>query len=595
MSGLIANRYRIDSLLEYGGTVYQAFDVPLGRTVAIKMIPGHRLEETEIVEGFQQQAAAAARLAHSNVVRVYDVTEHETRRQGTKNSQPVIVMEYVPGRNLLHYIRQREALPSENLDDPFDRKLDIVVQVCRGLHHGHEQGMVHGAINPQNIRVTPAGEARILNFGIAPVGEASVRRYMSPEQLEAGAGIDRRSDVFSLGVVLYELLALVPPFAVEPTGEFQPIEVHLPDSAPELIEAVNRSLARDPADRFPDCKAFETALTAVRHRVPREEDRGAARLDEEGGRRVRETLNSARAAGDEGYFEWALALLDDVLRSDPGNEEAASLRATVLVGKERREKAAGLLEQAREAQSGGEVAAAGLLALEAWKLDPRSGDAEKLFEQTQAALRGRREGKELPRDHRVSRMTGLTALRQPPEPASEPEELPSGEAAEFPEPGSSDWTEGDSRPRSWASRFSRVIVPLLGLALLAGGVWLAIRDETGPTPVTASPGAPALTPAPGTVALDIVPWSTVESIIRVSDGRAMEHEELETPCVLSLPAGEYLLTVSHPEFGSHRLPLDVRSGELTSVEYSLLSLQEMQEELSPVEGRNPSDRGDAGR
>jgi hypothetical protein len=78
-----------------------------------------------------------------------------------------------------------------------------------------------------------------------------------------------------------------------------------------------------------------------------------------------------------------------------------------------------------------------------------------------------------------------------------------------------------------------------------------------------------------------VPWSRVESIVRVSDGHVMEHGELETPCVLSLPAGQYLLTVSHPNYGSHRLPIDVRSGEVSRLEYSLLSAEEMERAISP--------------
>jgi len=620
---LIANRYRIDRPLDVGAVAFQAYDLQLSRSVVVKCLPAHRTREPRFARQFYQEATAAARLTHPNLVGVYDVCENGAHAPDGKPNgpDPFMVLEWVAGSDLRAYLATRESLPSDEVDDSFERRLNFLIEVCRGLHHGHEQGVIHRSVNPENIRVTPTGHAKILNFGITPFRKPASRRYLSPEQLEGQAKPDRRSDLFSLGVVLYELLFGVHPFEAETEdatasrilgGKYRGAEDLLPGCAGELSEIVNRLLARDPAERFEDGKLLESELRRLRSRLGEEKEAcrtrlvslraalkkdtrsqnpGQARLfdlavlesadpssedyehllrscNELGGviervkrqAQIEKMIDSAEADANAGQFEAAFALLADVIRADPGNARAQSLETKLR----RRKEVSSLLQEARQSEAEHDVAMACILALQAVQLDPDASDARAEFERLQAVLRIRKEQAQLPvavSESRAEENVGL--IPRAPAPARAP-------------------------ARFLGSRFLSRVVPILGVLLLLGFVWIALtREGPGPAPVSARNvpvrNVPAATKAQAprfsTVSLDVVPWAKVDSITDLKDGKPVEHEELEAPCTFRLPVGRYSMTVSHPEFGSRLLRMEVKDGITNVVKLSLLSGPQLEKEV----------------
>ncbi|MFB3902118.1 MAG: protein kinase [Acidobacteriota bacterium] len=610
MPDVIANRYRIDRPLEAGAAAFQAFDLQLSRAVVVKILPVHRLREAHFARQIYQEAVAAARLAHPNLVGVYDVVENGAHALGGRaEPDPFMVLEWVPGRDLRAYLASREPLPSEDLTDPFGRKLDLMIQVCRGLHYGHEQGLTHGSVNPENIRVTAAGEVKILNFGITPFRQNPPVNHLSPEQLQGQAKPDRTSDVFSLGVVLYQLLFGIHPFAGEREeatrsrilrGEYTPIESLLPGSSGQLIEIVSRTVSRCPGDRFRDCKLLESELKALRSRLAEEKEECRARLvslraalkkdarshnpgqvrlfdlavlesadpssaDYEHLLRscnelavvidrlraqahIEKVLDSAESQAISGELEAALASVGDVLRNDPGNTRARALEAVIR----RRREVASLLEEARQAEAASDVAMGCLLALQAAQLDPGAADAKAEFERMQALLRQRG-------GHQPARTV------------------------------SSELQPGKGAGRSCVGlnpRFLARVASVFGILLVLVGVWLALsREGSGPAPVSARNAAVrdrSQAPRQATVSLDVVPWAKVDSIVDLKDGKSVRHEALESPCTFRLPAGRYAITVSHPEFGSRLLRVDVRDGVTNRVNATLLSEPQLEKEVHRV-------------
>ncbi len=615
MSELIANRYRVDRPLDVDAAAFQAFDIQLSRTVVVKTLPGHRLTEAQFAAQFYKEATAAARLTHPNIVNVYDVCENGAHAVAGKSNgpDPFMVIEWIPGDDIKAYLSSREPLPSEEVTDRFERKLDFLIQLCRGLHHGHEQDLIHGSINPENIRVTPAGEAKILNFGIAPVGKITCRDYRSPEQLQGRTKLDRRSDLFSLGVILYELLFGAHPFRADTeettisrivAGEYRPVDDIFPQGPGELVDIVKRLLARDPDARFPDCKVLESRLRTFRNRLSEEKEECRARLvslraalqkdsrsqhpaqarlfdltvlesadpnsedyehllrscNELGAvserlkrhTQIEKMVDSAEAEANAGEFDAAFALLADVLRADPGNERARSLDAIAR----RRKEVTGLLQEARQAEAAGDAGLACILALQAMQHDPDAWDAKAEFERMQAILRQRKELGPARRKNEV------------PPPAIRSREAISPVL---------------TQARKGGSRLLSLGAPIVGLLLLLGIGWVIFtRDAAGPSPVSARnvvERAKPEAPGQGLVSLDVVPWAKVDSIVDLKNGKSVDHEDLESPCTFRLPAGRYAVTVSHPEFGSRRLRLEVRNGVTNNVRLSLLSKPQLEKEV----------------
>jgi serine/threonine-protein kinase len=261
-------RYEILGELGRGamGVVYRARDPIIDRVVALKTInlalTGAALASFEA--RFFQEARSAGRLNHPNIVTIYDA--------GKADGVAYIAMEFLEGTSL------REVLDEQPLSIP--RILETVAQVARGLAYAHENGVVHRDIKPANIIVLRNRRPKITDFGIARLGEAdgvgSERagspKYMSPEQIRGDVTLDGRSDVFSLGTVLYEMLTGKPPFAGETVTEIMQsvlehtppvpsvVDAHVP---PELDGVVMRMLAKRPDDRYPSARSLFRELRRV--------------------------------------------------------------------------------------------------------------------------------------------------------------------------------------------------------------------------------------------------------------------------------------------------------------------------------------------
>jgi len=271
-------RYEIISELGQGamGVVYKATDPLIDRMVAIKTINlGLALEEKEEYEArFYQEAKAAGRLSHPNIVTIYDV--------GKSGDVAYIAMEFLQGREV------RDIL-NEHANLPVDQVIDMVSQVALGLAYAHEHGIVHRDVKPSNIMVIRDGHVKITDFGIARMESASVRtqtgivmgspKYMSPEQV-MGKLIDQRSDIFSLGVMLYEMLTGKAPFFGENVNAIMyqtlngvpPPPSTLNPAVPDMLNfIVAKALAKNLDDRYQNAKELADDLRACRQEVPRQQ------------------------------------------------------------------------------------------------------------------------------------------------------------------------------------------------------------------------------------------------------------------------------------------------------------------------------------
>ncbi len=200
---LVAGRYRIISLLGRGGMgeVYRADDLSLGQAVALKFLP-ERATDEHTLERFRNEVRIARRISHPNVCRVYDI--------GQSDNQVFLSMEYVDGEDLSSLLRRIGRLPS-------DKALEIARKICAGLAAAHDKGVLHRDLKPANIMLDGRGEVLIMDFGLAGVAHeiddvrSGTPAYMAPEQL-SGKEVTARSDIYSLGLVLYELFTGKPAF-----------------------------------------------------------------------------------------------------------------------------------------------------------------------------------------------------------------------------------------------------------------------------------------------------------------------------------------------------------------------------------------------
>ena len=270
-------KYKIQRLMARGGmgVLYLAHDPDLDREVAIKVMSEDIMRDEQARARFYREARAAARLQHRNIVTVFDFA-HD-------GDIPYFVMEFLRGESLSQRLRQGAA-------QTLLMKLDLAIQLCEGLHFAHGEGVIHRDIKPANIWLLEDGGVKLLDFGIAKsstgtltIGSSVVGSagYMSPEQIE-GQPIDGRSDLFSVGAVLFELVAGRPPFdgdsvtAVmmkivqdEPAPDLRAVA---PDTPAALATAVSRALQKVPDNRYADAAQMAADLHAVRHEIAEQEE-----------------------------------------------------------------------------------------------------------------------------------------------------------------------------------------------------------------------------------------------------------------------------------------------------------------------------------
>ncbi len=272
---LLAGRYRLDELIGRGGmaSVYRGYDTTLDRVVALKILRRELAEDSVFRTRFRQEAQSASRMAHPAVVRVYDAGEDAAvGADGATHPEPFIVMELVHGRTLQEILAAGPVSP--------DQAVRYVDGILEALQYSHRAGVVHRDIKPANVMVTDSGRVKVMDFGIAraasdsssTVAETSAilgtAAYFSPEQAK-GELVDARTDLYSTGVVLYELLTGRPPFrgdspvavAYQHVSEAPVPPSELSADVPAALDAVVlRALAKDPYQRFQDAASFRDAL-----------------------------------------------------------------------------------------------------------------------------------------------------------------------------------------------------------------------------------------------------------------------------------------------------------------------------------------------
>jgi serine/threonine protein kinase/tetratricopeptide (TPR) repeat protein len=275
VSGLKLGRYEIISAIGTGGMgeVYLARDSKLDREVALKFLSSFLCRDEECRVRFKREAQAAARLNHPNIVTIFDVGEH--------NGRPLFSMEYVEGYSLRQLIKQGDA--------PLKEVIQIAVQVCRGLHAAHTRGIIHRDIKPANILIDADNRARIVDFGLASVSDAAqltkpgslagTTSYISPEQV-SGKKADHRSDLFSFGVVLYQMITSHSPFKKESTAATfnsilndtpEPLARYRGDVPEKLQQAVQKLLSKDPTLRYQSAAELSDDLSRIIDDLPAED------------------------------------------------------------------------------------------------------------------------------------------------------------------------------------------------------------------------------------------------------------------------------------------------------------------------------------
>lgn len=270
MDNLLNGRYKLLDQLGTGGMalVYKAQDLSLGRLVAVKILRDGLTTESNFQARFQNEARAAANLAHPNIVTVHDF--------GRDGERSYIVMEYVEGENLKLLIRAHAPLA-------LDQAIDLTIQICAGVGYAHRAGLVHCDIKPQNVLVTPEGRVKVADFGIARAlatitpGEVTDTvwgspQYFAPEQA-MGEAPTPASDVYSIGVIFFEMLAGRLPFIGQTPQQLA--MMHLRDepprltlfnpNVPETVERiVNKVLAKEPSARYRTADQLGRILVSYR-------------------------------------------------------------------------------------------------------------------------------------------------------------------------------------------------------------------------------------------------------------------------------------------------------------------------------------------
>src|SRR3954464_11912968 len=259
---VIAGRYELVELVGTGGmsSVYKAHDRLLERNVALKILHPHYGDDEEYVERFRREARAVAQMSHPNIVTVID--------RGEDDGQQFIVFEYVDGENLKQHVERSGPLPAR-------RAVELALAIADALAFAHEHGLVHRDVKPQNVLLNGDGETKVTDFGIARSLDVEhgvtqtgtvmgTSNYLSPEQA-GGHSVTPATDVYSLGIVLYELLTAEVPF---PGENFVAVAMkHLNEPPPDVLErrpdvpmrlaaAIDRALAKDPEQRFASMDQF---------------------------------------------------------------------------------------------------------------------------------------------------------------------------------------------------------------------------------------------------------------------------------------------------------------------------------------------------
>ena len=419
-------KYEVVDLLGKGGmgVVYKATDPLLGRLVAIKMMTTvDYVDNPDLLQRFYREAQSTGNLHHRNIVTVYEL--------GDQDGSPYLVMEYLEGESLDAMISSRR--PFTLLD-----KISLIIEVCDGLAYAHQKSVVHRDIKPGNIMVLKDSGVKIVDFGIAHIGNRTVTRtgqllgslpYMSPEQI-SGRQVDARTDIFSLGVVLYQLLTHSLPFEGDtPAATLlkiihdapRPLADFLDSFPPELEEILLRALAKSREERYTSVQDLAFELVQVRERIQQEvidellhqaesllagQDLGRAKeqlqqvlkidrhnpravellrttqqriQQQEVGEQVRQLKGQAEEAYQRDQFALALELIQRAINLHSTDPDLQRLRVNVQHAKTRADELQRAMERAEGAYQKGELDSAKQAIEEALALAPDDVHAKSLY------------------------------------------------------------------------------------------------------------------------------------------------------------------------------------------------------------------------
>jgi eukaryotic-like serine/threonine-protein kinase len=415
-------RYQLRERLAQGGmgVLYLALDPAIDRLVALKLL---RVNNAELRERFLREARLCARLQHSNIVTIFDVGQHE--------GQPFIAMEYIPGETLAEIIHRRAPLG-------LTKKLSYMIDASNGLAFAHKSNIIHRDVKPANLMVSrDAGVVKVLDFGIARGADSGLTQagmligtpnYMSPEQVQQHT-IDHRSDIFAMGVVLYELLVYRAPFDAETQHsvlhrivheEPEPVTRYNPDLDPALVRILDRTLAKSPDDRYQDLSQFKADLTRVVQKIEAEQ-RGhtqiveaapvqtpgaagrladKARLLERRAARIARHLDAAQESLAQGELDTALNEAELAAEIDPDDPRVIKMHDRVRAALDARELTR-CLDEARERLQAGDLTSASDALMRAMKLSPDSREVSDVRHALDAALEERERVRE--RERKVTR------------------------------------------------------------------------------------------------------------------------------------------------------------------------------------------------
>jgi eukaryotic-like serine/threonine-protein kinase len=436
-------KYDILDVLGHGGMgiVYRARDAMLGRQVAIKKLTEGYRGNPEMLRRFYEEANRHAALSHNNIVTVYDAAEHE--------GEPYIVMQFIEGEPLDKTLKERGRLRPQ-------AAMNVIEQVCVALAYAHRKGVIHRDVKPANIIVQPDGTAKLFDFGIAR-DEIRLQQtathtgtlvgtphYMAPERWR-GIKIDGRSDIFSVGVLFYQLLTGNLPFPAEYPGVIDqimtldppPPSTVTPDCPVTVDPVVARALAKSPAQRYQNAEdmaldlqevaegitrahiaelmaeaeahirdqEFETAQSVLREVVRQDTqnvagkrlllfvDQRLAELERE--RKAQDLGRQARQAASSRNWERALALVEEGLGLNPESPTLVALRKSVMESKQIQDRVAQLLQESIRARQAGELARAQKHAASAQQLDPQNSQVLALCIALEREIEERRLKQEL--------------------------------------------------------------------------------------------------------------------------------------------------------------------------------------------------------
>lgn len=272
----LGGRYKIEDLLGQGGmsAVYRAYDPNLKRVVAVKLVHSHLSSDQEFVKRFEEEASVVASLRHPNIVQVFDFN--------TDQGINYMVMEFVPGETLQERLKR---LNESNRRMSLDEALKITINICDALSYAHKRGMVHRDIKPANIMLDVTNQAILMDFGIVKIIGGSMHtvtgavmgtaRYMPPEVVRSEPA-DQRSDIYALGITLYEMISGKPPFEAnsvmtvmmmhlnDPVPDIRPLRA---DLDPKLVPVLMKALAKDRNQRYASTDEFSAALKRIQHGV----------------------------------------------------------------------------------------------------------------------------------------------------------------------------------------------------------------------------------------------------------------------------------------------------------------------------------------